>query len=204
MESLPVALSAMATLAPLALYASRSCLTRIRDARCIKKQVLLMPSGSGKSWLTRRLAGQQQFLVVDVDEAIRVMGDEKLVRHFDQSKSASLDHEADLTYTELALQVLKKTKERLLADKKLKVLFITSSYRFASHFKRDSIMCAAPSAEAFEEALSAKPVEEQNRLRKERNAFTSSLPNTDAVYRFKKLDELESAIRVRLGILDVL
>jgi len=202
--TLPVAISAIGTLVPLAVYVGRSCLGRVRDARRIKKQVLLLPSGSGKTWLTKRLSSQRQFLVVDVDEAVRSFCDPKEVAHYDSAKASSLDHEADLTYTEMALEVLERTKTRLTADKSLKVLFITSSYRFASHFKKDSIVCCAPDKEAFEESIAEKPVEERERLRKERNAYVSAIPDARAIHTYKTLEELERAIRVRLGIHNVL
>lgn len=202
--SLPVAISAIGTVVPLAVYVGRSCLGHIRDARRIKKQVLLLPAGSGKSWLTKRLSSQRQFLVVDVDEAVRTLCDSKEVSHYDAAKADGLDHEADLTYTEMALKVLERTKVRLTADKTLKVLFITSSYRFASHFKKDSIVCCAPDKEAFEEAITDKPVEERERLRKERNAYITAVPDARAIHTYKTLVELERAIRLRLGIHNVL
>ena len=202
--SIPVAMSAIGTLLPLAVYASRSCYNRVRDARYIKKQVLLMPAGSGKSWLAKRLSHQRQFLVVDLDEAIRSLCEPKAVGHVDSSKAAGYDHEADLAYTELALEVLEKTQTRLKADKTLKVLFLTSSWRFASHFKRDSVCIVAPDKEAFEEHTAEKPVEERERLRKERTAFIATIPDARAIHTFKTLDEMESAIRVRLGVANVL
>ena len=202
--SIPVALSTIGTLVPLAVYVGRSCMGRVRDARQIKKQVLLIPPGSGKSWLTKRLSHQRQFLVVDLDEAIRTLCDPKPVKHMDESKTHGYDHEADLTYTELALEVLEKTKNRLKADKTLKVLFITSSWRFASHFKRDSVCVVAPDKEAFEEHTAEKPVEERERLRKERVAFLTSIPDARAIHTYKTLEELEQALRSRLGINNVL
>lgn len=122
----------------------------------------------------------------------------------DESKTHGYEHEADLTYTELALEVLEKTKLRLKADKTLKVLFITSSWRFASHFKKDSVCVVAPDKEAFEEHTADKPVEERERLRKERNSFISSVADPRAIHTFKTHDELERAIRTRLGIHNVL
>ena len=202
--TLPVALSTIGTLVPLAVYVGKSCFGRVRDARRIKKQVLLMPTGSGKSWLVKRLSHQRQFLVVDLDEVIRSVCDPKDVRHMDDSKTAGYDHEADLTYTELALSVLEKTKNRLKADKTLKVLFITSSWRFASHFKKDSVCIVAPDKEAFEENTADKPVEERERLRKERVSFITSIPDARAIHTFKTHDELEKAIRARLGVSNVL
>ena len=163
-----------------------------------------MPSGSGKSWLVKRLSHQRQFLVVDLDEVIRSVCDPKQVRHMDESKTHGYDHEADLCYTELALEVLEKTKDRLKADKTLKVLFITSSWRFASHFKRDSVCITAPDKEAFEEHTKDKPVEERERLRKERTSFITSIPDARAIHTFKSHDELEKAIRARLGVSNVL
>jgi len=119
--SLPVAISTIGTLVPLAMYIGRRCGGRVRDPTRIKKQVLLVPPGSGKTWLTQRLAHQRQFLVIDVDEVIPSLCDAKAVKHMDDCKKKGLDHEADLTYTELALEVLEKTKQRLKADKTLKV-----------------------------------------------------------------------------------
>lgn len=202
--SLPFAVSAISTLVPLAVYGARSCLYRVRDASCIKKQILLMPPGCGKSWLTKRLQHQNQFLVVDCDQEIRSLCDPKTIAHFDASKSSGYDHEADLTYTEMCLEVLQRTKTRLKADKKLKVLFITSSFRFASHFKRDSICVCSPDKESFEEAIAGKPVEERERLRKERTAFISTIPDTRAITSWKTHTELERMVRIRLGIQDVL
>jgi len=202
--SLPVVMSAVGTLLPLAAYAGRSCLSKIRDAKKIKKQILLMPPGSGKSWITKQLAYQRQFLVVDLDETMRSICDPKDIRHMDESKISGYNHEADLTYTELALEVLAKTQKRLRADKSLKVLFITSCWRFASHFKKESIYSVCPNKEAFEEHTMEKPVEERERLRKERVVFINSIPAMTSIHSYKTLEELEVAVRSRLGINNVL
>lgn len=202
--SLPFAISSVGTLIPLAVYIGKSCFGRVRDGSKIKKQILLLPPGSGKTTLTKRLSFQRQYLIIDLDEVIRSLCDNKTIRHMDDAKREGLDHEADLTYTECALEVLEKTKARLKADKTLKVLFVSSSYRFASHFKRDSIVVVAPNKEAFEKHIHDKPAEERERLRKERNAFISSVPNPKAIQTFSTHEELEKALRLRLGIPNVL
>lgn len=198
--SVPLALSAIGTLLPLAYYAGRSCVSRVRSPTKIKKQVLLIPPGCGKSWLSDKLSHQQQYLVVDVDEVIISTCGDKEVEHLHTAQNSGHDHEADLTYTELALKVLEKTKQRMKADKTLKVLFLTSSYRFASTFKRDSVCVVAPDRESFEQYIKDKPVSERERLRKLRGLFISSIPDKRAIHTYKTLEELEQAIRARLGV----
>jgi len=196
--------TAVYTLLPLAMFVHSYCRGHIRDGRKIKKQVLLLPKGSGKTALTHKLSQQRQFLVVDVDEAMKDVCEDKEMSNYMSSLRKGLDHEADLCYTENALKVLAKTKERLKADKSLKVLFITSCYRFATHFKRDSILISAPNNEAFETSLGAKTPAEKEALRKARAVFISAVPNISAITTFKTHEQLEDAVRLRLGIHNVL
>ena len=196
-----IATTALSTLTPLATYTVRRCLARIRDAKYIRKVCLVIPRKGGKGFLTSRLGhSQRDYLMVDVDETMLTLCDEKQVAMLKSARDAGRLYEADVLYTEMAVKVLEYVRDKMKVNRSLKALFLTSSFDFARHFKSDSVFVASPDSECFEKGLEAYTPEEREQLRRHRSEFLDACPDRRAVATFRNLEDLESLVRGRLNI----
>ena len=201
LPSAAVMASAISTLAPLALYVGRSCMSRIRDTKRIKKICLVLPRKGGKGFLTSALGqSQRDFLMVDTDELMRSVCDEKEVSHLDNAREAGRLFEASLLYNEMAQKVLAYVKEKQKLNRGLRVLFVTSSFEFSKCFKPDAVFLASPDSQFFERILEAYTPEEREALRRHRTEFMEAVPDKRAVGVYTSYEELEKLVRNRLGI----
>lgn len=196
--------SAMATantLLPIAMFVGRSCWKTIRDTRKVKKICLVLPRKGGKGFLADKLGqSQRDFLVVDTDELLRSVCDEKQVAHLDQAREKGRFFEASLLYNEMATEVLKYVKEKQKINKGLRALFLTSSFEFADQFRRDAVFVASPDSVMFEKMLEEFDPEARESLRRFRGDFLDCCPDRRAVGTYTSLEELERLVRSRLGI----
>lgn len=191
--------SATATLVPIALHLGTTCFGRVRPPHKIKKHTLVIPHKGGKTWLHEKLQSQRGVLVVDVDEHIKTLCDSGKVLRMEKSRIDTIEH--DLEYIELADQVLKDVKTKADKSKKLRVLFLTSSVAWASQFKRDACYIASPDSEFWDEIMGGiESIEEREVLRKSRELFIKSLPDSRAITTYNSLKDLEGMVRRRFGI----
>lgn len=191
---------ALNALTPLAIYTYKSCMARrIRNPTTIIKQVLLLPPKGGKGFLYKKLSSQTQYMVVDVDEYLKSIVSNEDMARLKVAKQNESFFELDLCYKSCADKVLKFVKDQIKTNKKMKVLFLTSSYTWASQFKHDSVCIAAPDSEFFEKIL-AENDDKKDVLRKSRDVFLNSLPSKSVCTTYHSYDELEQLIRTRLNI----
>ena len=186
------------TLTPLALHLGTSCLRMVRDARKIKKNVLCIPSKGGKSFLKASIK-DNNILIVDVDEFLKDFNDPEAVSRLELAKTDGLLHEHDLYYQEASLKPLEFVKKLIKKNHKLRVLFITSSYSFASLFRNDAVCVASPDSEFWEKILMERDPVERELLRKQRQYMLDAVPKS-AVNPYHTYDELETMVRGRLGL----
>lgn len=191
---------ALNALTPLAIYTYKSCMARrIRNPKNIIKQCLLLPPKGGKSFLYKKLASQNQYMVIDVDEYLKSIVSPEENTRLKMAKQNDSFFELDLCYKSCADKVLKFVKDQIKTNKSMKVLFLTSSYTWASQFKHDSVCIAAPDSEFFEKILEEFD-DKKEHIRKSREAFLNSLPSKSVCTTYHSYDELEKMIRTRLGI----
>jgi bisphosphoglycerate-independent phosphoglycerate mutase (AlkP superfamily) len=141
--------------------------------------------------------------VVDVDEEIHLTCEAGRVLKMEKARLDTL--ERDMEYLELANEVLAKIKVRLQHNKKLRVLFLTSSLAWASQFKKDAVYVASPDSEFWDEIMKSQEDEEKRDvLRKARDSFIKSVPDARAISTYNSLKELERMVRQRFGIVHTL
>jgi len=194
------------SLVPLALHlgSSVSCLGhRLRSPTRIQKHCLVVPHKGGKSYLHDKLQSQRSVLVVDVDEHIRLGCEAGKVLKMEKARIDSIEH--DMEYVELANEVLAQIKVRLAHNKKLRVLFLTSSLAWANQFKKDAVYIASPDSEFWDDILKGEEDEgKRDVLRKARDIFIKSVPDARAISTYNSLKELERMVRARFGIVHTL
>lgn len=195
-----VALTAAAALVPIAArYASGCFGSRLRPASKIQKHVLVLPPRCGKTRIHDILVHQHQVLVVDVDEYIKVVCTEPEADKLSGLPIGSFEYEMD--YHELADKVLDNIKRRIKHHKGLRVLFVTSSWKWASQFKRDAVYLCSPDSEFWEKILETEPEEhEREQLRKARARFIDSVPDKSLIQTYASFKELAQMVRKRLSI----
>ena len=201
-----VVATAVITLTPLALHLASTigCFgRRVRSPTKIQKHCLVVPHKGGKTYLHEKLQSQRSVLVVDVDEHIRLGCDAGKVLKMERSRIDTIEH--DMEYVELANEVLAEIKTRLQHNKKLRVLFLTSSLAWANQFKKDALYIASPDSEFWDSILKAEENEEKRDvLRKARDIFIKTVPDARAISTYNSLKELERMVRQRFGIVHTL
>jgi hypothetical protein len=121
----------------------------------------------------------------------------------ERSRIDTIEH--DMEYVELANEVLAEIKTRLQHNKKLRVLFLTSSLAWANQFKKDALYIASPDSEFWDSILKAEENEEKRDvLRKARDIFIKTVPDARAISTYNSLKELERMVRQRFGIVHTL
>jgi len=194
-------ITALSSLYPIALFTYRHCLNRVRKASNIQKHTLLIPSRSGKTYLYQKLASQKNYMIIDVDEFMKTCSTPEEIERLTNAKKNNSFYEYDLYYKATADKVLKFIREQIKANRKLKVLFLTSCYNWSLQFKTDSVCVASPNSEYWDKILSKVENEkEKEHLRKYRQHFLDSLPSQNAVCTYNSLSELENLVRERLNL----
>lgn len=191
------------TLVPVALHIGAGCFGRIRNPSKIQKHVLVVPHKGGKTYLHDKLQAQRNILVIDLDEHIRLTCDAGKVLKMEKSRIDSIEH--DMEYIELANEVLEKMRVRLSHNKKLRVLFLTSSLAWANQFKKDAVYIASPDSEFWDEIIGGvEDVEKREVLRKARDVFIKGVPDPRVIATYNSLKDLEGMVRSRFGIVHTL
>lgn len=194
------AFSAGSALLPIAYYAGRSCFRRIRAATSIKKNVVCLPSKSGKSTLAKSLVSNKNILLVDLDEFIKTVNDDKLLEKITQAKN---DHDTGLyhiLYGKAADEALDFIKKETRKDPDLRVILLTADYSWSrKKFRDDALYVAIPSHDLHKQILESAPKEERDQIEKDRIEFINRLPY-DSVKTYNSFLELESMVRARFDI----
>tara|TARA_Y100000780_G_C13622765_1_gene393237 strand:+ start:457 stop:1092 length:636 start_codon:yes stop_codon:yes gene_type:complete len=192
---------ALNILTPLAVHTYRSCIRpRIRKVQNIRKQVLLLPPKGGKGFLYNKLKNQKQYMVIDVDEYLTSLVTEEELKRLKNAKKNDSFFELDLLYSSCADKVKTFVKTQMKNNKKLKVLFLSSSYTWASSFSHDAVCIAAPDSEFFNKILEDHDTEKREAIRKGRESFLESLPTKSVCTTYHSYEELEKMTRNRLNI----
>jgi hypothetical protein len=198
--STSAAVSAGSTLLPIAYYAGRSCFRRIRAATQIKKNVVCLPSKSGKSTLAKSLVSNKDILLVDLDEFIKTVNDAALLEKIAQAKA---DHDTGLyhiLYGKAADEALDFIKKETRKDPALRVILLTADYSWSrKKFKDDALYVAIPSHDLHKQILESAPKEDRDQIEKDRIEFINRLPY-DSVKTYNSFLELESMVRARFDI----
>jgi len=193
------AISLATTLLPLAYYQANHCFGRMRDSTKIKKNVLVLPTKGGKGYLKTKVESAN-LLVVDVDEYLKDFNSPKDLDRLKQAHASGKLHEYSLYYKTCADKCLDFVKTQIKHNHKLRVLFVTSSYAFATNFKRDSICIASPDSDFYDSILEPLEAEQRETLRKERSFMLASIPTQNAVNVYNSYADLEKLVRSRLGV----
>lgn len=195
-----VAVSAGSALLPIAYYAGRSCFRRIRSATTIKKNVVCLPSKSGKSTLAKSLVSNKNVLLVDLDEFIKTINDEKLLERIARAKSEFDTGLYHILYGKAADEALQFIKTETKKDQDLRVILLTADYSWSrKKFKDDALYVAIPSHDLHKQILETAPKEERDQIEKDRIEFINRLPY-DSVKTYNSFLELESMVRARFDI----
>lgn len=198
-----VVAAVVTTLTPVALHIGAGCFGRVRNPAKIQKHVLVVPHKGGKTYLHDKLQAQRNILVIDVDEHIRLTCEAGKVLKMEKSRLDSIEH--DMEYVELANEVLDKIKVRLSHNKKLRVLFLTSSLAWANQFKKDAVYIASPDSEFWDEIVGGiEDLTQRDVLRKARDTFIKGVPDQRAISTYNSLKQLEDMVRSRFGIVHTL
>lgn len=194
------AMSAGSTLLPIAYYASRSCFRRMRLATNIKKNVICLPSKSGKSTLAKSLVSNKNLLLVDLDEFIKTVNDDKLLERIQKAKD---EHDTGLhhiLYGKAADEALDFIKKETRKDPSLRVILLTADYSWSrKKFKDDALYVAIPSHDLHKKILESAPKEQRDQIEKDRIEFINRLPY-DSVKTYNTFLELETMVRTRFDI----
>lgn len=202
MESTTAAItySVASTLLPIAYYSALTCWSRIRDPTKIRKSVLVMPPKSGKTTLKERL-NCNELMVIDLDEFIKGVMSPTEEKRLAEFKANNHLHEFELFYKEQADKVYEKIRKQINNNHTKRVLFITSSWLFASQFKADSIYVVCPDQDFHKrEILAETTVEERDSLNLQRQYFIDSIPNKRAINSYHNYNQLEEKVRARLKL----
>lgn len=194
------ALSAGSTLLPMAYYAGRSCFRRIRAATSIKKNVICLPSKSGKSTLAKSLVSNKNILLVDLDEFINTVNDKALLDRITRAKAEQDTGLYHILYGKAADEALQFIKTETKKDPALRVILLTADYSWSrKKFKDDALYVAIPSHDLHKRILETAAKEERDQIEKDRIEFINRLPY-DGVKTYNSFEELESMVRARFDI----
>jgi len=201
--AIPGVVQGASVLLPVAYYVARGCWKEhMRKACKIQKHVLCIPSKGGKSLLYHRLASQKQYLVVDVDEYLSTVCDDKELSRLRMSQDSGNFLQESIYYAECADKVLAFMRNQLKKNSGLKVLFITSCWAWASRFRYDSSIIACPGKDFFAQILERFP-DDMDALRLRRDEFLEAVPRK-AVQIYNSYEGLEDLVRKRLNLIHTL
>jgi len=194
------AISAGTTLLPIAYYVGKGCFGRIRNAKDIKKNIICLPSKSGKSSLAKSLVSNKNFLLIDLDEFIKSVNDKELLEKIQKAKEDQDTGLYHILYGKAADTALDFVKKESAKEKNLRCIFLTSEYDWSmKRFKRDAVYVAIPSRNLHKEILESSPKDQREQIEKDRMEFINRLPY-DAVKTYNSFGELETMVRSRFDI----
>ena len=189
-----------ATLLPIAYYLGVGCFRRIREATRIKKNVICLPSRSGKSTLAKSLVSNKNLLLVDLDEFIETVNDKDLL---EKIKKAKEEHDTGLyhiLYGRAADEALEFIKKESKKDPALRIILLTSDFEWSSRkFRNDALYVAIPSHSLHKQVLESTPKDIREQVEKDRIEFINRLP-FESVKTYNSFGELEAMVRSRFDI----
>ncbi|KAA0178183.1 hypothetical protein FNF27_00038 [Cafeteria roenbergensis] len=96
--------------------------------------------------------------------------------------------------------MLNEIKAQCKTQPKLRVVFLTSSWDFASRFRKDAVLAVCQDTESFNKQLeTVESDKERDDLRKGREEYMMSVPKA-VMQTYPSLDVLEEMVRRYLGI----
>jgi adenylate kinase family enzyme len=194
------AVNAGSVLLPLAYYAGRSCFRRIRDSKTVKKNVICLPSKSGKSTLAKSLVSNKNMLLIDLDEFIKTVNDKDLLEKIRKAKEDQDTGLYHILYGMAADKAYDFVKKETSKDKELRCIILTADYAWSrKKFKDDALYVAVPSHDLHKSILESAPKDERDQIEKDRMEFINRLPY-ESVKTYNSFGELESMIRSRFDI----
>jgi adenylate kinase family enzyme len=194
------AISAGTTLLPIAYYVGVGCFNRVRDVTRIKKNIICLPSKSGKSTLAKSLVSNKNMLLIDLDEFIKTINDKDLLEKIQLAKDNQDTGLYHILYGMASDKAYEFVKARTDKDKKLRCIFLTSDYAWSmKKFKKDALYVAIPSHSLHKSILESAPKEERDQIEKDRIEFINRLPY-ESVKTYNSFAELESMVRSRFDI----
>jgi hypothetical protein len=196
-----VAVGVASNLLPVAYYLGRSCWRRVRDVSKVQKSVVVIPSKSGKSHLSRSLTSTTGATLIDLDEFIRVVNSAEEIRDIEdaQSKGDTGLHRilSGIAYD----KAFDFVRGECLKNPKMKAVFLTNDLEWATRrFKNkwDAVYVSLPSGELFKKICDENPAD-RLRLEHERAELLSRLPY-ESVATYNTFDELEKMLKHRFNI----
>lgn len=194
------AVSAGATLLPIAYYIGVGCFGRIRDAARIRKNVICLPSRSGKSTLAKSLVSNKNLLLVDLDEFIKTVNEKDLLEKIQKAKDDQDTGLYHILYGMAADKALEFVRRESKKDSHLKIILLTSDFEWShKKFKNDALYVAIPSHNLHKQILESTPKDQREQVEKDRIEFINRLP-FESVKTYNTFAELESMVRSRFDI----
>ena len=207
--------SAGKILLPIAYRQAKSCwASYCRDAKDIKKHVILLPKKGGKSYLKAMLnkSTQRVYWVLDLDEEVtRIVPTDntvivkKTLEAMETAKKENDHFGFETSYNKLASMVLDNVKAQLKVNPKLRVVFLTSVYAFVARKSRtDGIVALCPDSDFHEKIVASADESERDDIRRGREDYLKSIPAGSTITTYDSYDELQRLVRARLGIVPTL
>lgn len=194
------AVSAGATLLPIAYYIGVGCFGRIRDAARIRKNVICLPSRSGKSTLAKSLVSNKNLLLVDLDEFIKTVNEKDLLEKIQKAKDDQDTGLYHILYGMAADKALEFVRRESKKDPHLKIILLTADFEWShKKFKNDALYVAIPSHNLHKQILESTPKDQREQVEKDRIEFINRLP-FESVKTYNTFAELESMVRSRFDI----
>lgn len=187
-------------LVPIAYYLGNGCLNRVRSVNTIKKNVICLPSKSGKTSLAKSLVSNKNVLLIDLDEFIKTVNEPSLLEKVEEAKKEGNTGLYSILYSKCSDEALNFVKKELKKDKNLRAIFLTSDFNWSlKRFKKDQIYVSIPSAKLHKEIVDNAPEGEKETIRNHRLEFIHQLP-FESVRTYNSFQELENLVRERFDI----
>lgn len=194
------AVSAGASLLPIAYYLGVGCFGRIRDATRIRKNVICLPSRSGKSSLAKSLVSNKNILLIDLDEFIKTVNDKDLLEKIQKAKEDQDTGLYHILYSMAADKALEFVRTESKKEPSLRIIILTADFAWShKKFKNDALYVAIPSHSLHKQILESTPKDQREQVEKDRIEFINRLP-FESVKTYNSFAELETMVRSRFDI----
>lgn len=194
------AVSVGASLLPIAYYVGMGCFGRMRDATHIRKNVICLPSRSGKSTLAKELVSNKNILLIDLDEFIKTVNDKDLLDKIQKAKEDQDTGLYHILYGMAADKALDFVRKESKKEPTLRIIILTAEFAWShKKFKNDALYVAIPSHTLHKQILESTPKDQREQVEKDRIEFINRLP-FESVKTYNSFAELESMVRSRFDI----
>ena len=193
--------SAAVFLAPIAINVARGCFSRMRRPETIKKTILVVPTGAGKTTLCENLSkNQSQVMVLDMDAVVLEHATREEKKRLEETPPG-LKH--DMYFDELAGRVMEYVRGRCKTNPALRVLMVTSSLPFAlSRGKLDATIVCAPTREFHNALVEDADPDVTRKLVHGRDTLMDAIPDVKMIRSFSSWTDLETKVRAHLRIVE--